>query len=420
MLNRLAAYLLRCNPLIRSALCQTYSHVFLDEFQDTTASQWDLVHAAFCESQTILTAVGDSKQRIMVWAGAKTDVFETFQREFSADQKSLSSNYRSVPELVEILQRVANMVERGTVEPRAPLPVIQKSDACAIYEFPDSESEAIALADMIAYAITTQQAQPRDFCILTRQRTSEMIVILQQELAKRGITLRDESTLQDVLAEPVMGIIVSTLQLATHKRNAQAWTSLLADISYLSELDPEDHGDIIEQLATEHKQCAASWLREGRPIRDLPLALVNILGMQRYQSTYRQYANVAYLLTRLEEIGNSLQHSFEMSGDIQSVPDMLLGTNVVPAMTIHKSKGLEFKTVIFLGLEDRAWWGFSNQPEEEKRAFFVAFSRAIQRVVFTYAARRKTIAQSRQKIDELYNILQMAGVGVVTEGPPSN
>ena len=46
----------------------TYSHVFLDEFQDTTVSQWDLITSAFSGSDSVLTAVGDGKQRIMVWA----------------------------------------------------------------------------------------------------------------------------------------------------------------------------------------------------------------------------------------------------------------------------------------------------------------------------------------------------------------
>ena len=53
-------------------------------------------------------------------------------------------------------------------------------------------------------------------------------------------------------------------------------------------------------------------------------------------------------------------------------------------MTIHKSKGLEFDTVIFIGLEDSQWWSFSTQAEEEKRGFFVAFSRAIAHVFFTF------------------------------------
>jgi DNA helicase II / ATP-dependent DNA helicase PcrA len=51
-------------------------------------------------------------------------------------------------------------------------------------------------------------------------------------------------------------------------------------------------------------------------------------------------------------------------------------------MTIHKSKGLEYHTIIFIGLEDGAFWTFQRQPDEDKCAFFVALSRAKERVIF--------------------------------------
>jgi superfamily I DNA/RNA helicase len=86
-------------------------------------------------------------------------------------------------------------------------------------------------------------------------------------------------------------------------------------------------------------------------------------------------------------------------------------------MTIHKSKGLEFKTVIFLGLEDSQWWGFRRQPDEEKRAFYVAFSRAIDRVVFTWSDERNgRNGRERQQcndIDALHSVLAQAGVQTV-------
>ena len=73
---------------------------------------------------------------------------------------------------------------------------------------------------------------------------------------------------------------------------------------------------------------------------------------------------------------------------------------------IHKSKGLEYHTVIFVGLDDRAWWSFSTDPVEGTAGFFVAFSRAKQRAVFTYCVSRGL----RNKIAPLYKLLQSAGV----------
>lgn len=71
----LAVQILETSPLARNAVRQTYSHVFLDEFQDCTNEQYQLIRVAFHGSVTQLTAVGDTKQRIMGWAGALEGVF---------------------------------------------------------------------------------------------------------------------------------------------------------------------------------------------------------------------------------------------------------------------------------------------------------------------------------------------------------
>lgn len=85
-------------------------------------------------------------------------------------------------------------------------------------------------------------------------------------------------------------------------------------------------------------------------------------------------------------------------------------------MTIHKSKGLEYHTVVFLGLKDSAFGSFANQPTSDTCAFFVALSRAKHRVLFTFCHQRTTSPwhQGRQQavsgIRPLYDILRDAGV----------
>jgi DNA helicase-2/ATP-dependent DNA helicase PcrA len=65
--------------------------------------------------------------------------------------------------------------------------------------------------------------------------------------------------------------------------------------------------------------------------------------------------------------------------------DSFVGINTIPIMSIHKSKGLEFDTIIFLGLEDGAFGSFQNQQDEDTCAFFVAMSRAKHKLIFTYS-----------------------------------
>src|SRR6266481_2601974 len=98
MIGRLAELLLRLNPMAREALRLTYSHLFMDEFQDTTQVQFDLVKTIFLGSDAVITAVGDNKQQIMRWAMAMDDPFTAFDADFDAVHTPLSNNYRSSPE----------------------------------------------------------------------------------------------------------------------------------------------------------------------------------------------------------------------------------------------------------------------------------------------------------------------------------
>ena len=73
----LAIQILKLSPIARNALRQTYTDVFLDEFQDCTDQQYELVKIAFIGSNISLTAVGDTKQKIMGWARALDPSFRS-------------------------------------------------------------------------------------------------------------------------------------------------------------------------------------------------------------------------------------------------------------------------------------------------------------------------------------------------------
>lgn len=79
-------------------------------------------------------------------------------------------------------------------------------------------------------------------------------------------------------------------------------------------------------------------------------------------------------------------------------------------MTMHKSKGLEFKTVFFIGFEDENLWNYRNNRNEETCGFFVAFSRAKEQIIFTACRRRGQSHQNIRNIQPLYNILTQSGV----------
>jgi superfamily I DNA/RNA helicase len=90
--------------------------------------------------------------------------------------------------------------------------------------------------------------------------------------------------------------------------------------------------------------------------------------------------------------------------------DAFSGIAQVPLMTVHKSKGLEYDTILFLGLDDKNWWSHNAGNLEGVATFFVALSRAKQRAIFTFSQG----CGSRSGVADLYQLLADAGVPEVT------
>ena len=91
-------------------------------------------------------------------------------------------------------------------------------------------------------------------------------------------------------------------------------------------------------------------------------------------------------------------------GEAMDALDELEGLGQTALMTIHKSKGLEFHTMIFYGLDNSTWWSLTPSRIEELNSFFVAFTRARQRVFFTMCTERG------QPVDWIESLLAPAGV----------
>ena len=221
MIGRLAELLLRVNPYLRTSLQLTYSHVSLDEFQDTTHVQYDLIDTAFANTATILTAVGDNKQQIMRWAMALYDAFERFERDFGATLISLRRNYRSTPELVRIQHVIARAIDGAVEEPEARVDSTISDDACAIWIFSNPLAEAAELARFINEGLSDSKLTPRDFVILVRQKPVDYEASISATLREAGLVIRNEArlvgkvALQDLLVEGFVSVTLKLFRIAS-------------------------------------------------------------------------------------------------------------------------------------------------------------------------------------------------------------
>lgn len=417
MISRLVDLLLRANPHLLAALRQTYRFVFLDEFQDTTSLQYALTRTCFMGTSANLTAVGDGKQRIMAWAGALDGIFATFQEDFGAVHRRLLFNFRSAPRLVEMQHAIVMALEGRGVTPSVSRAAVETDGECSVLSFPNHEKEAEYLAERIAWWISHDGLAPRDICVLTRQRVEQYTEALVQALAEQGVQGRVESELQDLLAEPITTIIVDMLRLLVERRCATAWEEVVEILVRVGGSDTDEterimHKELCAFLAATRGAGLLEATGEDQ-IRALIERIVIFFGRESLAAVYPQYEQGDYLRGILSGIAGHLA-GYREKFDWIATLDNFEGETSVPIMTIHKSKGLEYHTIVFVGLEDSALWGFARNPAEETCGFFVAFSRAKQRVLFSLCHSRPgrygIERQTTDSIQPLYELLDEAGV----------
>ncbi|MCC0807654.1 ATP-dependent helicase [Methylobacterium sp. W2] len=418
MIGRLAELLLRVNPMARDALRLTYSHLFMDEFQDTTQIQYDLVRTVFLGTETVITAVGDNKQQIMRWAMAMDDPFTAFDADFGGKRTPLYNNYRSSPELVRIQHVLAQALDARAVAPVSKTAGTIAGDSCAIWDFSTPEVEADRLAAFVAAEMKTHKLGPRDFVMLVRQKAVDYAAVLEPAFAAAGIPLRNEAgtvgavMLQELLAEEASELVVAILRLATTKRAGRYWTDCQEALAALRGVSPDEEAaqarlaGELDAYAIKLTAAHSSPPKSKAVARSIVDDILAFIGRERLIAVHPAYGQGGWLDKVLDAAALHLLASSAGGIDWPSALDAYEGVHATPLMTIHKSKGLEYHSVIFVGLDDGAWWSFAGDQIEATAGFFVAFTRAKQRVIFTYCARRG----SRTKIATLYDLLGKAGV----------
>ncbi|GAA4745681.1 ATP-dependent helicase [Sphingomonas daechungensis] len=401
MINRLVDYMLRTNPGIRQALISTYPYVFLDEFQDTTTAQYDLVRTAFGRSDSVFTAVGDDKQKIMGWAGAMDAAFVRFTADFRARCTALQSNWRSHEDLVAIQHAVATRIDPAVEHAIARGRRTVDGTIAAIWEFPTREDEVEGLAEWIAGKVEGGSVEPHDVAILVRMLANNVEDELAPAFTRHGLILRNVArnvgtiAIQDLLAEELTQSLLPFLRLGAARRNADAWAAARSVLQWLESPDGED--EIAQERAIARVEEISKRLRV-RMGRQAPDAAANVRGVGRLalreigepliRRATPSYQRDADFERVLEGFLLLLEESAELGGTWNEVLDRFEGIGQVPLMTVHKSKGLEFHTVIFFGLDSRSWRSLQPGAEEELKAFFVALTRAKQRAFFTYCRGR--------------------------------
>lgn len=413
MVSSLAELILRSNPPLLSALRLSYRFVFLDEFQDTTTSQFALLSTAFVGSDACITAVGDNKQRIMLWAGAQRDVFEVFTETFDATLRTLSVNYRSAPRLIAIQNHLIEEMEPGAGSAMTAPANLPDGGECRLLLFNSDEVEANYLAKLIHEWIQSG-LPPEEICILVRALPGAAEEVLRPFLAANGISVRSQDSLQDLLAEPLTRLLLDVVRVCS-MRTPESWSELLKAVFTIQGVDDQSVSTrgVTRRLSAFIKQQRLA-LQSSNTETDLIgwiNAIIDFIGRSSFVLQHERYLQPEFLNLVIEQCARTLADAKSRCDTWPATVDDFLGKGYIPIMSIHKSKGLEFHSVIFIGLEDFPFQrGLAKKNGEEECAVFVAFSRAKQRVMITSSAQRRGWAQYRNEVAKFFDVFQRSGV----------
>ncbi len=410
-----------------------YRYIMIDEYQDTNELQYLLIRK-LCSTHDNICVVGDDDQSIYGWRGANIKNILEFPNHFPNTKiVKLQKNYRSTK---EILKAANQLIEHNRNRMGKELLAVKGAGKpIEIMESKDESQEAQRVAAKIK-ALLDHGADPKEIAVLFR--INALSRSLEEGLNRASIPYKlvgavrfyeraeikdlisylriianpyDDFSLKRVINRPKRGIgkvtydkiqkrayeerkpILTYLQEVSAKelsaligkKNSQSIKEFVENINYLKELSEESMYSFVEELENRFG------LRKY--YETLPDGMERILNIDEFYGMFRDYIK--------QNPQNSLD-DFLNELSLQSDQDQIDG-ETISIMSIHASKGLEFKYLFVIGLEEGFFplTGDGSDIEEERRLGYVAMTRAKEELVLSYVhsrfykGRRTELVKSR-------------------------
>ena len=384
----LAIQILRVSQVARAAIRKTYSDVFLDEFQDCTDQQYQLVQLAFQGAGLRLIAVGDTKQRIMSWAGALEGIFSKFASDFQATPLNLYLNFRSQPTLLRLQNDIIRVLDPASMMPDEQ--ISGEGGEVMVHGFDTAQAEAEYLADQIEQWIKVDGVPLSEIAVLVSKQLDLYASLLIEELERRKIPHRNEQKMQDISTEPAARLIVDYLLCLCGSREPEAWLRLMdLLIPFSDQFDQERlQQDWLAFIKSERSAVALlDEVKVDWPTAwDFVLSFLKKVGVANLTSLSPDYESSTRLNEVLVETRDRLKELSGVEPNLLQVLARFSDDFAIRILTIHKSKGLEFESVIIMAVENQIFFG---NPDENRCAFFVGVSRAKSKLLLTFAENRE-------------------------------
>lgn len=421
--------LFRSNPEVLAKYQNRFKFILVDEYQDTNRAQYEIIKM-LAEGHGNISVVGDDAQSIYRWRGAEIENILKFESDFEGCKVfKLEQNYRSTKNILSIADEVIKNNKRQIRKTLFTDNI--EGEKVTLTEVLSDRDEAMMIVKWIMAESHSKKLNFKDFVIL--YRTNAQSRVIEDGLRTNsipyiivgGVKFYQRREIKDVLAylkvlvnpkddEAMTRILklregVGEQTIEKIKRMAKEIAKSICDV-LLAMLD-EREGQQKRQTKIEAELLrVAAIIKKYNEVKsefspsELARSIVDEIGILRElrnegtdESMDRMY-NVQELLSGISEYTDNTENA-TLEGFLQEVS---LVTdldkyddekNAVTLMTTHSSKGLEYPVVFITGLEDGIFPLSSSmlaqeEMEEERRLFYVAITRAMQKVYMTYALQR--------------------------------
>lgn len=424
--------LFRDFPAVLEQYRNRFDYILVDEYQDTNYAQYIIVHK-LSELHRNLCVVGDDAQSIYSFRGARIENILNFRNDYPDFRLfKLEQNYRSTRMIVNaansVIEKNAGQIKKTIYSKN------DEGEKIRVVQTTIDSEEGIVTASDILDTRMRERLEWKDFAVL--YRTNAQSRIFEEMLRKRNIPYKiyggqsfyerkeirdliaylrlvvnpdDEEALKRIINYPRRGIGDTTIQKLT-ELSATLGVSIWAVISSpdlsAQYLTPALRtklsgftGLLLPVMAAAEtttaydmatRMAAASGIITELKQGQVPEEIDRLENIQELLNGIKEFTEAAVTNGEPADIGTWLQTVSLLTDQDTEKPE---DRNKVTLMTIHSAKGLEFKYVYIVGLEENLFPSNMNifnprELEEERRLFYVALTRACRRVTLSYALNR--------------------------------
>ncbi|MDR0426586.1 MAG: exodeoxyribonuclease V subunit gamma, partial [Clostridiales bacterium] len=417
--------LLRTDEEARDYYRDKFLYIHVDEFQDTNEIQYKLIKLLAAGHGNVF-AVGDEDQSIYGWRGAKIANIFAFRDEFNCKVYKLEQNYRSTKSIVELANTI---IKHNTSRLDKTLWTAGAVGAAPRLFAADSDGQEADFVVRTMNALVQHEGYSlSDFAVLMRinalSRAFEerMILYAVPHRVFGGFKFYERKEIKDLLAyirvmvnhddrEAILRIINfpkrgigpgSVQQLVNY---SDVTGAPLYDVIVSLEQNPDLPVSLIGKILpfANVLKCLDTAYQSGNSVSEILRYVIKLIKLKEAyaedtdenearKSNIRELVHGAEAYEEANE-GAAMQDYLQNVSLYSDTDDMSDKNNSVSLATIHSAKGLEFKVVFVVGLEEGTFpdsrkAADSAEGEEERRLMYVAITRARERLYLSYAKSR--------------------------------